>query len=139
MADRTIYGSDVAGGVFIGGPEADKLILTGGGYFNFTSVTLSGFDSIMGSASVDYISLTASQLTDITLINGDSTSMSAVNSLSLHGTSLDLRNKSIVNFSWIELMDDGASVVTSDKNLALKMSGYGAKTRLADARGGEFH
>lgn len=135
MADRTISESDVTDSAsFVGGSEADKLVLAGGGHFDFTHATLSGYDTIVGSSSYDDITISSDQLAGIKVLDGGEGGKD--DSLFLVGSSIDLRNIAVLNFDSIQLDKPHAVLLTNDIAVGLKTTiSYGALDTTLDMNG----
>jgi Ca2+-binding RTX toxin-like protein len=106
----------------------DTLFLMQGGSFDLTQISLSGIERIEGSLEKDFITISGSQLASVTTIDGldefdAGTVADTSNILNITGTGIDLRNKTIANFSSISLRTDGAVVTLDDKGLADLISG----------------
>ncbi|MBA1157257.1 cadherin domain-containing protein [Microvirga mediterraneensis] len=120
--------NQVAGGSFDGKLGNDTLQLTGNTSsgtalsFDFTSATLlSGFETIRGSTSTDYITLSSSQLASISTY--DSGGDGYIDFLQIRGTTIDLRDKAIIGPIQISPVTSSATVTVNSKALAEKIYG----------------
>ncbi|RDI62125.1 cadherin domain-containing protein [Microvirga subterranea] len=112
------------GDMIAGGDGNDTLRLDDGGNFDLRPVTLSGIETIMGSADyIDTIHLSATQLNGITEIDGGTAADIDYDSLIISGANIDLTNKTIATIEYIDLDTDGAVITVGSKELAMKVHG----------------
>ncbi|MBM6595531.1 M10 family metallopeptidase C-terminal domain-containing protein [Microvirga pudoricolor] len=134
MADKVIYGSDLTGGSFQGSAGEDKLILNGGGDFDLRKITFSGFETISGTASNDWIVLNASQLAGVRAIDAVGTG----NSLDFYGDTIDLRSVAVTNFNIVYMNTNNAVLSTKDVRLARVLNGFSAQNDTVIVEGSEL-
>jgi Ca2+-binding RTX toxin-like protein len=121
----------VAGGTFDGKLGNDILQLSGNITpnaalsFDFTSATLlTGFETIRGSTTTDYITLSNAQLASISTF--DSGGDGYVDFLQIRAATVDLRDKLVIGPIQIQPMSLSATVTVNNKALAEKIDGRNA-------------
>jgi hypothetical protein len=120
----TRYTDLTAGDQITGGEGSDTLRLDDGYHFDLTEVTLSSIETITGSAnSADTIIISATQLEDISRIDGAGDTNFFFDSLYIRGTSIDLTGKTIASIEYIDLRSDNAEITVDSKDIALKVHG----------------
>jgi Ca2+-binding RTX toxin-like protein len=124
----TITGSDIPGGTFDGKGGNDTLQLAGqtsGPWaleFDLTQAnSIVNFETIRGSTTTDYITLSGNQLASIAVFDAGGTGYKDY--LWLKGSEIDLRDKSIIGPMSISLRTSGTVVTVNDKSIAMKIDG----------------
>ncbi|HEY8383504.1 MAG TPA: hypothetical protein VIL09_15255 [Microvirga sp.] len=120
---------DIAGSTFSGGAGFDtlQLIATTHSRFDFQAVgTLSGMEQIRGTRFTDYISLNMDQLSQITTFDSGPVSGGALeykDIVELYGQAIDFRNKTLIGYHELQVMEDGAEITLNNKAHALLVDG----------------
>jgi hypothetical protein len=129
-ADETfnVQMNQTAGSTFDGGGGADVLVLTtpstGTTLFDFTTAErLINFETIRGSANMDHIRLTAAQVASISRFEVGGTY--GPDYLVISGQQIDFRNKTLVGSYTIRMLDQGAHITVSSRDMALNVAGTG--------------
>ncbi|MGO4706544.1 hypothetical protein AB4072_12315 [Microvirga sp. 2MCAF38] len=112
------------GDILTGGEGNDTLQLNGGGNFNLRDVTLNGIQTIKGSSAFDYISIDASQLQNVRVIDGNG---GVYEDLLIYGTAINLAGKTVSGFSRISLLTNGATITVDNVNTALAVDGSNSR------------
>ncbi|KFG69742.1 calcium-binding protein [Microvirga sp. BSC39] len=122
-----VTAAQLPGATLDGLAGTDTLVLNGGGDFYLTRVMngwgnnaaparFVNFETVLGSAALDRIHLSAAQLQALSLIDGGTGDR---NFLFLTGTAIDTRNTSFANITGIHLYDSNVTVTVDDLSVAM--------------------
>lgn len=117
---------------FIDGKDGTDFLQLIGDYGNSFDLNLLGglknVEIIQGTADRDIISITQKQLAGVQVINGAGSEEDDI--LRIFGANIDLRGKALSGFAEIQLMSDGATIITDSKDLALLVTTTKANTHV---------
>jgi hypothetical protein len=123
----TVHGSDFPGGIFDGRLGDDTLTLAGSGTgdaycFDFGQLAyFAGFETIVGTAAADTLYLNGDQLADVDAFDGNGGTLP--DTLRLTGASIDLRDKTFIDYANIYLHADGTVATANSWSAASLVDG----------------
>ncbi|NIX75729.1 cadherin domain-containing protein [Microvirga terricola] len=104
------------------GSGTDTLVLVGGGIFDFSYVTMSGFSAIVAGSPASYatVKISGEMLAGIVSVS----SLYGLTSVYLTGETIDLSGKIFDKINGIFIADDNATVTVSSLPLALRLNAF---------------
>ncbi len=117
MAIRTITVEQLTGGNFVGGGN-DTLMLSGErhSYFDLTKATFSGFSTITTDADFS-VKMTSAQFDSLT-------NFQFISMLRVTGPIVDIRGKTITNYTWGIWVDDNSTIYADDVSKLHYLNAY---------------